>query len=181
MKRDSDAVGAFREGTGWKRFFILILSLLQSYFFIPTSGHNILSSQAAEAAEAPLPPTARSKRTRAKQMRQRSLEVHESTIKKVFRGKASWYGPDFHGKKMANGEVFDQSKFTAAHKTLPLGSKAIVTNLQNGNSVEVEINDRGPYVRERVIDVSYAAAKQLGFVESGTAPVRIELLPGGTG
>jgi rare lipoprotein A len=105
----------------------------------------------------------------------------QSKFKKVLRGKASWYGPRFHGKKTANGDIFDQRKLTAAHKTLPLGSKAIVTNLKNGNSVEVEINDRGPYVSERIIDVSYAAAKQLGFDKSGTAPVQVELLQEGTG
>ena len=95
---------------------------------------------------------------------------------KVLRGKASWYGPGFHGKKTASGEVFDQQKLTAAHKTIPLGSKAIVTNLNNGNTVEVEINDRGPYIPGRIIDVSHAAADALGFVASGTAPVRVELL-----
>jgi rare lipoprotein A (peptidoglycan hydrolase) len=102
-------------------------------------------------------------------------------FKNILRGKASWYGRRFHGRKTASGEVFDQSKLTAAHKTLPLGSKAIVTNLENGNSVEVEINDRGPYVGDRVIDVSYAAAKQLGFAKAGTAPVQVEPVKEGTG
>jgi rare lipoprotein A len=98
------------------------------------------------------------------------------------RGKASWYGPRFHGKKTANGDIFDQGKLTAAHKTLPLGTKAIVTNLENGQSVEVEINDRGPYVPGRMIDVSYAAAKKLGFVKSGVAPVEVQpLAPAGSG
>jgi rare lipoprotein A len=92
-------------------------------------------------------------------------------------GHASWYGPNFHGKKTASGEIFDQGKLTAAHKTIPLGTKAKVTNLQNGNTVEVEINDRGPYIGQRVIDVSHAAANALGFVESGLTLVRIELLP----
>src|SRR5262245_9042654 len=91
-------------------------------------------------------------------------------------GTASWYGPGFHGKKTASGEIYDQNKLTAAHKTLPLGSKARVTNLDNGNAVEVEINDRGPFVEGRVIDVSRAAAGALGFVKSGTAPVQVELI-----
>jgi rare lipoprotein A len=95
----------------------------------------------------------------------------------VIRGQASWYGPGFHGKKTASGEIFDQGKLTAAHKTIPLGTKAKVTNLENGNTVEVEINDRGPYIGQRVIDVSHAAANALGFVESGLTLVRIELLP----
>jgi len=82
------------------------------------------------------------------------------------------------GKKTANGETFDDSKFTAAHKTLPLGSKARVTNIDTGGSVEVEINDRGPYVNGRIIDLSHAAAKALGIIDAGIAMVRVELLSG---
>jgi len=96
--------------------------------------------------------------------------------KRALIGKASWYGPGFNGKKTASGEVYDQTKFTAAHKSLPLGSKARVTNLNNGSSVDVEINDRGPFVDGRIIDLSRAAAVTLGFLESGTAPVKIELI-----
>ena len=107
----------------------------------------------------------------------RQVNNSEGANKKIIRGQASWYGPGFHGKKTASGEIFDQRKLTAAHKTLPLGSKAKVTNLENGNTVEVEINDRGPYVGQRVIDVSHAAANALGFVESGLTLVRIELMP----
>jgi rare lipoprotein A len=94
----------------------------------------------------------------------------------ALRGEASWYGPGFHGKKTASGEIFDQTKFTAAHKTLPLGSRARVTNIRNGNSVEVEINDRGPFVEGRILDLSRAAAHALDFIAAGTAPVRLELL-----
>jgi len=89
---------------------------------------------------------------------------------------ASWYGPGFSGKTTASGDVFDETKMTAAHKTLPLGSKAKVTNLKNGKSVEVEINDRGPYVEGRIIDLSKAAARALGIVDHGVARVRVELL-----
>lgn len=92
------------------------------------------------------------------------------------RGKASWYGPGFHGKPTASGEVFDQGLMTAAHNTFPLGSKAKVTNLANGNSVEVKINDRGPHTDGRIIDLSRAAARALGFLESGIAQVRVEVL-----
>jgi rare lipoprotein A (peptidoglycan hydrolase) len=91
-------------------------------------------------------------------------------------GTASWYGPGFHGKRTASGEIYDQNRLTAAHKTLPLGSKARVTNLENGSAVEVEINDRGPFVEGRIIDLSRAAAGALGFVKSGTAPVQVELI-----
>lgn len=89
-------------------------------------------------------------------------------------GKASWYGPGFHGRKTASGQIFNQNRLTAAHPRLPLGSRARVTNLQNGRAVEVTINDRGPHGRGRVIDLSRAAAKQLAM--SGTARVRIVAL-----
>ena len=89
-------------------------------------------------------------------------------------GEASWYGPGFQGKETANGETFDQSKLTAAHPSLPLGSKAAVTNLENGKKVEVRINDRGPYAGDRVIDVSQAAAKRLGMEGEGKTEVKIE-------
>jgi hypothetical protein len=91
-------------------------------------------------------------------------------------GRASWYGPGFVGKKTASGDIFDDNKLTAAHKTLPLGSKAKVTNLSNGRSVRVEINDRGPFVDGRIIDLSKAAAHELGMVEDGVVQVRVDPL-----
>jgi rare lipoprotein A len=91
-------------------------------------------------------------------------------------GEASWYGPGFSGKTTASGEVFDETKMTAAHKTLPLGTKAKVTNLKDGKSVQVEINDRGPYAQGRIIDLSPAAAKALGIIHRGVVKVRVESL-----
>ena len=92
-------------------------------------------------------------------------------------GLASWYGPKFHGRRTANGEVFNQEKFTAAHRTLPWGSRVKVTNLDNGKSVDVRINDRGPFGKGgRIIDVSRAAARALGMVARGIITVRIEWL-----
>jgi rare lipoprotein A len=91
-------------------------------------------------------------------------------------GLASWYGQGFHGKRTASGEVFNQEQFTAAHRTLPWGSRVKVTNLANGKSAEVRINDRGPFGKGRIIDVSRAAARVLGIVESGIANVRVESL-----
>ena len=91
-------------------------------------------------------------------------------------GYASWYGPGFAGKLTANGEVFDPSQLTAAHKTLPFGTQVRVTNLNNGRSVVVRINDRGPFVGGRVIDLSRRAAEMIDMIGSGTAPVRLELL-----
>ena len=94
----------------------------------------------------------------------------------VFRekGEASHYGDEFEGKPTASGEPFDQDKLTAAHPELPLGSEVTVTNPETGKSVEVEVNDRGPFVEGRDIDLSKAAAEKLGIVEEGVAPVEIE-------
>ena len=92
-------------------------------------------------------------------------------------GYASWYGPAFHGKKTANGEIFDQNKISAAHKTLPLPSIVRVTNLENGKVLsDIRINDRGPFARGRIIDLSKAAAKELDFLKEGIARVRVEIL-----
>ena len=94
-------------------------------------------------------------------------------------GIASVYGKGdgYAWKKTASGEIFDDSKLTAAHKTIPLGSKAKVTNLTNGRTVEVKINDRGPFIDGRMVDLSQAAAKALGMIDRGTARVQIDLLP----
>lgn len=89
-------------------------------------------------------------------------------------GKASYYGNRFHGKKTADGGKFDKMDFTAAHRTLPFGTLVKVTNLKNGKKVVVKINDRGPYNRSRIIDLSKAAAMKLGIVNSGIGKVRIE-------
>jgi rare lipoprotein A len=89
-------------------------------------------------------------------------------------GVASWYGKKFHGKLTSNGEDYDMHAMTAAHKTLPLPSTVRVTNLRNGRSVVVRVNDRGPFVDNRIIDMSYAAAKDLDMVQSGTTMVRVE-------
>jgi rare lipoprotein A len=91
-------------------------------------------------------------------------------------GIASWYGPDFHEKSTANGEQFDQNALSAAHKTLPLPSIVQVTNLDNGRSIEVRVNDRGPFVGNRIIDMSRRAAQLLGFEGQGTAKVRVQVL-----
>lgn len=92
-------------------------------------------------------------------------------------GIASWYGPGFHAEKTANGERYDQNELTAAHRTLQMPSLVRVTNLENGRSVVVRINDRGPFARGRIIDVSSKAADLLGFKGKGTAKVRVETLP----
>lgn len=88
-------------------------------------------------------------------------------------GIASWYGPGFHGKRTASGEVYDMEAMTAAHRTLPFGTRVRVRNLDNGRSVDVRINDRGPHVRGRIIDLSRAAARHLAMLGPGTARVRV--------
>jgi len=94
----------------------------------------------------------------------------------VQKGLASWYGPDFHGKLTSNKEIYNMHALTAAHKTLPFGAYVRVTNLNNGKSVVVRINDRGPFVKGRIIDLSYSAAKKLGMDITGVAPVKIKVL-----
>lgn len=94
----------------------------------------------------------------------------------VQRGIASWYGKDFHGKKTANGEIYNMHAMTAAHKTLPLGIFVRVRHLKNKREIEVRINDRGPFVRGRIIDLSFAAAKKIGLVGPGTGPVEVVAL-----
>ena len=103
-------------------------------------------------------------------------ETGSTTTKPVHKevGEASWYGPGFQGKETASGETFDQKDMTAAHPTLPMGTKAKVTNLETGKKVEVRINDRGPYADNRVIDLSSAAANKLDMKEDGTTQVKIE-------
>jgi len=91
-------------------------------------------------------------------------------------GIASWYGRDFHGRKTSSGEIYDMHAMTAAHKTLPLGTYVRVRNLSTNREVEVRVNDRGPFVRGRIIDLSYAAAKQMEMVGPGTAPVEVVAL-----
>ena len=92
------------------------------------------------------------------------------------KGTASWYGPGFDGRPTSNGETYDMNALTAAHKTLPLPSVVEVTNLQNGRQLQLRINDRGPFVDGRIIDVSRRAAQLLGFIGAGTAPVRVQIL-----
>jgi len=101
--------------------------------------------------------------------------------KTIYRGVSSYYGPNFHGKLTANGEVYDMYGLTAAHKEMPLNTIARVTNLDNGKSLILRINDRGPYVDGRILDCSYGAAKKLGFIKAGTANVEIKVIEWGDG
>ena len=111
-----------------------------------------------------------------------SSSLNKSYIgKKIIKGVSSWYGQDFHGNLTANGEVYDMYGLTAAHKTMPYNTWVRVTNLDNEKSLILRINDRGPYAKGRILDCSYGAAKKLGFVEVGTANVKIEVIEWGDG
>jgi rare lipoprotein A len=103
------------------------------------------------------------------------MRIEKRETREVQQGIASWYGADFHGKQTSSGEVYDMYQLTCAHPTLPLGTMVMVTNLENGKSVELKVNDRGPFVKDRIIDVSYAAARMLDMHAQGTAMVRVEV------
>ena len=125
-------------------------------------------SDTGEPAEAP-PPKAQ---PRPDPPTARKTPAAPATLPQT--GQASWYGAAHHGKRTASGAIYDQTKLTAAHRSLPFGTRVMVTNLSNGKSVEVEITDRGPYAGNRIIDLSRAAAQALGMVDAGTASVRLE-------
>lgn len=105
-------------------------------------------------------------------------DISKSAGQKIEQGVASWYGPNFHGKLTANGEKYDMYGLTAAHRTLPFNTVLRVKNLDNGESVQVRINDRGPYAKNRIIDLSKKAAQQIDMIGSGTANVELILLEG---
>jgi rare lipoprotein A (peptidoglycan hydrolase) len=106
----------------------------------------------------------------------RNVGIEDTVSSWTQSGGVSWYGPGFHGRRTASGEIFDTNDLTMAHRSLRLGSKVRVTNLANGRSVVLRVNDRGPYVRGRIADLSRAAAQRLGFVDDGVVRARIELL-----
>jgi rare lipoprotein A len=139
----------------------------------------VLASSCAEK-KSPARATDTSARSKASQkpytvlgQRYEPLRSHDRFVQT---GLASWYGKDFHGKKTSNGEIYNMHAMTAAHKTLPLGVFVKVYNTKNGRETIVRINDRGPFVRGRIIDLSYAAAKKIGIDVAGTAFVRVEAL-----
>lgn len=158
--------------TGWAEQLIgrneplLVLWLAAFLFQSCASIANVSPDSATATAAAPIRQREDAEREEAFQRNGAAALQHS--------GKASWYGPGFHGRRTASGEIYDESAMTAAHKSLPLGSRARVTNLMNGSSVEVRINDRGPFIAGRIIDLSRAAARALGILEAGVALVRVE-------
>lgn len=103
-------------------------------------------------------------------------ELIENSARKISTGVVSWYGDKFHGRKTASGETYDKHELTAAHKSLPFGTKVKVTNIRNGKSVVVEINDRGPYAKSRVLDLSQAAFSEIGHTNTGVMQVEYEII-----
>lgn len=160
--------------------FILMALVLSG---CTTSWENSVPSGTASA------PSSAEKRTKSgelKRSKKGNMPLYEVFGKRYYvmqsslgfneRGTASWYGKKFHGRKTSSGEIYNMYALTAAHKSLPLPTNVKVTNLRNGKSVIVRVNDRGPFVDDRVIDMSYAAAQKLGMTEAGTAPVEIVAL-----
>jgi len=119
-----------------------------------------------------------------RQMREPSLrrqpEQNHGDLK-IFTGKASYYGAEFHGKKTSSGEIYNMYDLTAAHPNLPFGTICKVTNLRNNKNVIVKINDRGPFVRDRIIDLSYAAAAEIDGIDDGIMDVSVEVIKYGNG
>ena len=148
------------------RIFLLVL-----FFLIVACGprHVVMDRRTSPAEkqevkkERPVPET--------------KIEKRES--KEVQHGVASWYGGEFHGRPTSSGEIYDMYQLTCAHNTFPLGTIVMVTNLENGRSLELKVNDRGPFAKERILDVSYAAAQMLGMWEKGTALVKVEVISPG--
>ena len=103
--------------------------------------------------------------------------TRDKSYKKIFIGMASYYGSEFHGEKTANGERFDMYDYTAAHRTLPFNTRVKVKNLENNKSIIVRINDRGPFIKERIIDLSFNAAKKIGLIDRGVVKVRVTVIP----
>ena len=131
------------------------------------SGKSTTTERASAAATSPAPAPKRAKSA--------DLPVPVGYNEE---GNASWYGEPFHGRRASNGEIYDMYKLTAAHRTLPFDTVVRVTNLSNGKTTTVRITDRGPFVNDRIIDLSFAAARQIDSVGAGVVPVRIELVSG---
>jgi rare lipoprotein A len=148
------------------RFTVFIGPIMAAVFLASCAVREVAPESPVPVAPSSAPSTS----SPAPSAGQEYREVYRET------GTASWYGKELHGRKTASGEIFDRNGISAAHRTLPLGSAIRVTNLDNYKSIRVRVNDRGPFARNRVLDLSYGAAKELGFVAQGTARVKIEAL-----
>jgi len=169
-----------------KRFVSLFVQALNGYLLVASllvSCTHIQLPHALHPEAEPLSPTTlgetvpeTSKLPPARETFKTLATRSQSDSSRVQYGVASWYGRPFHGRRTANGEVYNMHAVSAAHRTAALGTYAVVTNLNNGQSVQVRINDRGPMMRYRILDLSYRAAQELGMVHSGTTRVKVEFL-----
>ncbi len=152
----------------------------------PTGDLFVSSSSGSSSVQTPARPTAPATGLQIRKSKRGNMDSYVVRGQRYYtmdsadgysaRGVASWYGPNFHGRTASNGEVYDMYRLTAAHKTLPLPTYARVTHIENGRSVIVKINDRGPFSGERIIDLSFAAALRLGMVNDGTGMVEVQAL-----
>ena len=158
-----------------------VLWVILSVMLIAGCGHHRMTAN--PPAPAPTPQQIPAEATPIPEKRPTSPVPPPSASTQVLghyseKGVASWYGVPFNGRRTSDGETYDMFQYTAAHRTLPFGAVVRVTNLNNGKQTLVRVNDRGPFVANRIIDLSYAAAVALGMVGTGTAPVRIETVGG---
>ena len=153
-----------------------LLALAVSFFTCGCAHRTHTMQPPVQSAPQPIPaPSTPSQPSRPPSAAERRPAVPGEYVEE---GVASWYGIPFDGHRTSNGEIYDMHQFTAAHKTLPFGAIVRVTNLRNGRQTEVRINDRGPFVADRVIDLSLSAAQAIDMVGPGTAPVRLEMISG---
>lgn len=160
------------------------LTVINEYVILPDGTDN-LSQDALQATNrlrrllsnaSPLKEIKGQPKTVARKNRTSAPEAAVKSLRRAAQGIASWYGPGFHGRRTASGETFNQNALTAAHRYLPFGTRVRVTNMRNGRSVVVRINDRGPFARGRIVDLSAAAASAIGLKRSGVAPVQVQVL-----
>ena len=137
---------------------------------------SITPTKELESPKAKLVPSTDQKPPKAPVDSQKAKRQDTPQVIRVVTGEASWYGPGFYGNRTASGEVYRPGTMTAAHRSLPFGTKVRVTNLWNGRSAVIRINDRGPFVDHRIIDLGHGAANSLGLTSSGIAKVRMEIL-----
>jgi rare lipoprotein A len=160
-----------------RRILSLPIIVILSFFFLVACGprHRLIMEREKFPRKEKPPQVVMREEGKVKEEKPALWEkIEKKESKGVQYGVASWYGPDFHGKPTSSGEIYDMYQLTCAHNALPLGSTVMVTNMENGRSLELKVNDRGPFVKERIIDLSYAAAQILGIWEKGTAFVKVE-------
>ena len=165
-----------------KIVYILIILLLTSCTPAPrynSNANKVINSKKNENLKDNKKKTQTTSKSKSTKPNKKKKQPKFDIDKKVYQGLSSYYGKKFHGKLTANGEVYDMYGLTAAHKTFPLNTICRVTNLSNGKSLILRINDRGPYVGDRILDCSYGAAKKLDFITEGVTEVKIEIMEWG--